>query len=193
MLFPIIPDSMLSGRTEKYSSSSPRNTFVWENTEIQQCGCLQRLAERYFEIPISINYVLCRLLLRDASDSRINPLSWLRLIFPHRGKNKAPQREEIIIGDFLPRGSSQIDFPLNNIQFSSTPPISSQSNPNSPCLRCLYFSRITVCISSESPFPFLLRDLLCSSNRHPCVCAPPKERHAGGTTLVVSHFDAIAL
>ena len=124
------------------------------------------------------------MLLRDASDSRINPLSWLRLIFPQRGKNKAPEREEIIIGDFLPRGSSQIDFPLNNIQFSSTPPISSQSNPNSPCLRCLYFSRITVCISSESPFPFLLEDLLCSSNRHPCFCVPPKERHAGGTTLV---------
>ena len=150
--------------------------------------------EIFREIPISINYVLCRLLLRDASDSRINPLSRLRLIFPRGGKNKALEREEIIIGDFLPREVSQIDFPLNNIQFfPSAPPISSQSNPNSPCLRCLYFSQITVCISSESPFPFLLRDLLCSSNRHPCVCVPPKERHAGGTNLMQYHSGAIPL
>ena len=134
MLFPIRPDSMLSGRTEKYRKIQrntekyreiQRNTVVfWENTEIQHTvyGCLWRvLSERYLEIPISINYVLCRLLLRDASDSRINPLSWLRLIFPRRGKNKAAEREEIIIGDFLPPLSSQIDFPLNNIQFSSAP------------------------------------------------------------------------
>ena len=122
MLFPIIPDSMLSGRTEKYS----RNTVVcvlgkYRNTAVR--GCLwQVLAERYFEIPISINYLLCRLLLRDASDSRINPLSRLRLIFPHGGKNKALGREEIIIGDFLPREVSQIDFPLNNIQFFPSAP-----------------------------------------------------------------------
>ena len=116
MLLPIIPDSMLSGRTEKYSCVLGK----YRNTAVR--GCLwQVLAERYFEIPISINYVLCRLLLRDASDSRINPLSRLRLIFPRGGKNKALQREEIIIGDFLPREVSQIDFPLNNIQFSSAP------------------------------------------------------------------------
>ena len=102
MLFPIIPDSMLSGRPAgKYSCAGKYTNTVRSAL----------LAERYWEIPISINYVLCRLLLRDASDSRINPLSWLRLIFPRRGKNKAAEREEIIIGDFLPPPQFPNRFP----------------------------------------------------------------------------------
>ena len=122
---------------EKYVIS--HNTgfnVIWEDREIQcrntVVGKYRNTAVRMFiasagreifrEIPISINYVLCRLLLRDASDSRINPLSRLRLIFPHGGKNKTLEREEIIIGDFLPREVSQIDFPLNNIQFFPSAP-----------------------------------------------------------------------
>ena len=170
---------MLSGRPEKYS----RNTVVLKggNTEIQRSADVYGKCwgwEIFWEIPISINYVLCRLLLRDASDSRINPLSLLRLIFPHGGKNKALEREEIIIGDFLPfREVSQIDFPLNIIQFFPPAP------PFPPNLTLIPRAS-GVCISPESPFVFL-------QNHHFhffSFCVRPTAAHAS-----VRHLKSVML
>ena len=172
---------MLSGRTEKYTVEIQLLCVG----EIQKYSAVRMFMasagrEIFWEIPISINYVLCRLLLRDASDSRINPLSLLRLIFPHRGKNKALEREEIIIGHFLPRLEvSQIDFPLNNIQFFPSAP------PFPPNLTLIPRAS-GVCISPESPFVFL-------QNHHfhffsGTFCVRPTATHAS-----VCHLKSVML